>query len=92
MCIDMKDLEIANMLADYSKELSSTEEIAEKGRVQLKHARLLSIAIGRVTCSTIGMNGELAVTTMSTEFAGKIITGMSKQMKTVEDFIKAFNS
>jgi len=35
----MKDLEITNMLADYHKECASADGLADKGKIQLKHAR-----------------------------------------------------
>ncbi len=41
----MTVLEVADMLAAYSVEISNTEEIAEKGLVQLKHARLIKNAV-----------------------------------------------
>ena len=37
----MIDLKIANMLADYHKECDAVKELGDKGRVQLKHARLI---------------------------------------------------
>ena len=32
---------VCKLLAAYSKELNSTDEIAEKGRIQIKHAKII---------------------------------------------------
>ena len=37
----MTDLKIANMLADYHKECDAVDGLADKGKVQLKHAQLI---------------------------------------------------
>ena len=41
----MTDLQIANMLADITKECESAKTLTEKADVQLKHARLIREAL-----------------------------------------------
>ena len=41
----MNDLEMCDLLANYSKEISETEGLGAKGLVQIKHARIIRTEI-----------------------------------------------
>lgn len=45
-------LKIANMLAAYHKEIESVDGLADKGKVQLKHARIILSLISQETYTT----------------------------------------
>ena len=50
---------VCGLLANYTKELLSTEEIAERGRIQIKHSQIIIEQVKKLNLACVDSQREL---------------------------------